>query len=290
MIRINLLAQQQASGKAAAAPKAGGGGGFNATGLLVAVILLIALGAALGSALMFFNRVRESQLAVERLQAEKKSIDAEINKKRADSEDLARTLSVLKTQYVVLQALDPPDRLLWSRKLNVLPMYVPGGIFLTDITVTENVKEVELPESRRRYADWEKNDKKGTPPTRTFKPVITQQMSLKGVSFVTEGGSSERIRKIIDFYNDLRDKKVTLEWNGEEVNFMDKFKDEEAFSDFESVEIDKRQCTKFAFNFTTRELNTQVDLESAELPGAEAPAARPAARRGRPAADEGNAE
>ena len=91
----------------------------------------------------------------------------------------------------MLNVLDPPNRLLWTEKLNIISDLRPENIYITQLEVTENVNQIETVASKRAIADWDEAKEDGepleTPRPRPVKvPIITQELTLTGVSYLTE--------------------------------------------------------------------------------------------------------
>jgi Tfp pilus assembly protein PilN len=255
MIRINLL-PQQAGGKAAAkssAPQSGT--------VMVTMILLVALLVTFGVFGFFFSQ----KLGAER---ELKEVNDKLAAAKTEKGDLERrytelraNLEVLRKQDRVLQVLDPPEgRLYWAQKLNILPAYLPEGVYLTKIQVTEDVKEVETRESRQRYQKWVQGGKKGKAPARDYTPIIKQKLQMDGIAYKSDGTSDQRLDLIIQFYNNLEDQKVVTPFNNEEASFMDAMTPNILFDPFDQAEVGGRPVTRFRFHMVSR----PVTADSAE--------------------------
>src|SRR5690606_21172648 len=126
------------------------------------------------------------------------ALGREIEQKEEQFEELQEMERVLRNQIALLETLDPPDRLFWAEKLNLLPLYVPDGVFLTTIEVTESSREVETADSRRLQDEWRRKParSRGPQPPQEFQTIITQQLELEGVSYVAEGTSDDRLALI----------------------------------------------------------------------------------------------
>jgi hypothetical protein len=108
---------------------------------------------------------------------------------------------VLNNQWELLQALDPPDRILWAEKLDMLANLMPANVFLTDIVVHENLVEVETESSIRARRKWEANDKKGPRPPVRKKPIITYVLNIKGLA--TGSDNVEQFDNVLKFHQAL---------------------------------------------------------------------------------------
>ena len=68
-------------------------------------------------------------------------LQAKVDKKRGEIGYLEAIEKIQRTQLEVLSNLDPPDRLLWSEKLNLVSDLKPKNLYLMEIEVKESVKE-----------------------------------------------------------------------------------------------------------------------------------------------------
>lgn len=251
MITINLL-QTETRSKAAASigePSQASGG------VLVAVVLLAVFGLAGGLLAYFYLDLARVQNEQAEIRQERNSLRAERDALEEEYETLREALETLRNQDRMLAILDPEDRLYWAEKLNILPMYVPDGVFLTRIRVTEQVQEVETPESRQAYEAWERQRRRGTredPPRRVMVPVIRQTLELDGVAYEPDGTSADRLSKIIAFYNALENDRVELPFSGEEVSFMDNMSSPITYRPFTESAVQGREVTEFRFVIQSR--------------------------------------
>ena len=254
MIRINLLPQETAAEARGAARTTEAGGTLIASLILVIAFAVVI---AAGSWVFSVRRAAVNDTQEIRVRAEKVKKDlAELKTKYAE---VRESMNALRNQIAVLKALDPDNRLYWARKLNILPLLVPDGVFLTGIKVVEDVKEVETSASRSRHAAWVKNKKTGPEPPRDVKPVIKQKLDLEGVSYMENGTSDQRLQLIIDFYRSLESKEVQVPFTGENVGFMEHFEPNIAFSPFEAAKISNRSCSKFRFTLISKPITSEED-------------------------------
>ncbi len=249
MIKINLLHQDGTSRSAAATSvSAPGSGSFLVAGILIAAFALI-----LGYGGFQFISWQSDIARTQEVRSKATSLEREISQKEEQFEELQEMERVLRNQIALLETLDPPDRLFWAEKLNLLPMYVPDGVFLTSIAVTESSREVETPESRKRQDDWRRRParSRGTQPPQQFQTIITQQLQLDGVSYVAEGTSDDRLALITTFLRDLQNKEVVSPSTGESTMFMENFRDIN-YANIEGVTLAGRECSKFSFTLRAR--------------------------------------
>jgi len=263
MIEINLL-QQEGRSKAAAATTEPS---VNAGNLLVAVVLLIAF--LIVGAVFYVSFAGTSALRSEynELSSQRARLQNETRTMEREYENLRETLEVLRNQDMILSVLDPEDRLFWAEKLNILPSYMPDGVYLTRIRVTEDVREVETPESRAAYEEWQRAQRRrgATPtdaPQRTMIPVIQQRLVLNGVAYVADGTSAQRLERIIQLYSNLEDMKVELPFSGEEVAFMDNMMPGVSYRPFNQGTMGGREVTEFEFVLQTRPAQPNVSTGS----------------------------
>ncbi len=250
MIRINLL-PQEASGKAIKSAGPSGSGG-----ILVGGILVITYAVILVAAYWVYSGQQAEMKKEAALKAEAAKIAKEIEAKRKEYKEINEALDVLRNQNSVLEILDPEKRLFWAEKLNILPMLVPDGVYLTEIKVTEDIREVETPESRRRHAEWAKTRKGNQPPKET-KPVIKQKLELSGVSYVQDGTSDQRLQLVIDFHNSLNYDLVRVPYSGEKTGFLEYMQPGINFDPVEGEKVTGRDVMKFKFYLVSKPMSSE---------------------------------
>jgi hypothetical protein len=248
MIKINLLQQEGRSRAVGATMAAPGGGAFLVAGVLVSAFVVI-----LGYGAVRYMVWTQDRNETQDVRSRAAALEREIQQKEEQFEDLREMERVLKGQVALLETLDPPDRMFWAEKLNLLPMYVPDGVFLTQIRVTESSREVETAESRRRQEEWRRRPSRtrGPQPAQEYQTVITQQLVLDGVSYVAEGTSDDRLLLITTFLRDLQNKEVTSPSTGETVRLFDGFRTID-YSPIEGVTLAGRECSRFSFTLRAR--------------------------------------
>ncbi len=249
MIKVNLLPQPQArkrGAKAAAAPAAGGA--------LVTLVLVLAYAVVIGVGFLVFYGKYQSDKALEAARAAKTAVKADIDKLEKEYQDLKTIKALYENQLEVLNALDPPERLLWAEKINLLPQLVPEGIYLTRVLVTEEVKEVETADSLRKKREWEEGGRRGPRPPTVKKPVIKQTLTLEGVAYV-EGTQSDkkRLQVFIDFVNNLKEREAVVPFTQKKKGFMEFFEDV-VYEPFSSDVLAGREVSRFVLKLRTRPL------------------------------------
>lgn len=250
MININLL-PQDIGRKASKGPSAGPSSGAMAvTGILVLIYAVI-----IGMGVFFLSSSQAVASERDRLENLRDDLEAEVAETEELYADLKEELEVLENQVVILQVLDPEDRLFWAEKLNLLPQVIPDGVFLTNIQVNENVVQRETQASKEAYDNWKKIPKKDrpkSPPRKQFYPEITYTVQFDGISYVEDGTDEQRLQKIIDFYTQLQSKELTVPFSGEKAFFMDKMNPNIDFPFVEKTDLQNREVAKFTFNLKSK--------------------------------------
>lgn len=272
MIKINLL-PQEAIGKAVAGPSSSGGGSV----VMVAAVLAVMYLGIIGGAWFVYQQGETAKKAEAALKKQNDDLKTTLSDKEKEFKEVSDALAVLRNQKAVLDTLDPPDRLFWAEKWNILPALVPDGVYITDIKVTEDVKEIETEESRAAQAEFTKAKKPGTPPKKQTTPVITQKLEIMGVAYVAEGTSDQRLQLVIDFYRSLQDKKAKIPFSGEEVDFLRYMNPTISYDPVEGISVNGREVTKFKFYVQSKPSQAAKKADAAKpAPAAAAPAKKSA--------------
>jgi hypothetical protein len=265
MIQINLLDPTQARSRtrpAGGARKATGGGGGSAFGALL-VMLTVALMVVLnvGVGWTFYCNVNKAGDEARRLRTEIKSVEDEIAKHKGDSDEVAQFEQVLRNQKEVLSTLDPPDRVLWCEKINMLSALVPRDVFLSDVEIKEVVKMVATEASRKAHAKWEElpKNKRGAEPEVVLHPVIHYDVTITGLA--TGRDSVEQFDNVLAFHKAMTGYQAANAQGGA-IRFMDGFVDNVDFGLIEATTYEGVPVNKFVFKLRT------------ESQGGEAPAAK----------------
>jgi len=217
MIKINLLPQEMMG---AGAQRTGSIGGGSAPGVIVAAVLIILFGANITVGGYIYTRWSGANSSFTSEKAKSDKVKADLKKTQVDYESTRASVDRMEKLISVATSLDPVGRVLWARKLNMLPSLVPEGIFLTKISITRRVTTKETPESIQGRAEWEKK-KKGEAPVKVENPVYTQTLILEGISYVPQGLDTQRLDQIIVFFKNLSEKKVRLPADKVDASFMD---------------------------------------------------------------------
>jgi len=254
MIKVNLLPQQEGAGgrrkggrKSGPAP--GAGGVAVALSLVLAYMVVIIVGVY-----VFYGKYQSDQ-DVKKAQDRQKTVQADIDRLEKEYKDLKTIKALYENQLEVLNALDPPNRLLWCEKLNLVPQLVPEGVFLTRVNVEEDVKEVETADSLRKRREWEQGGRQGPKPPVVKKPVIKQTLTLEGIIYV-EGSQADkkRLQLYIDFFQNLRTKEAMIPFTQKPKAFMEHFEGEEVNEPIVGDTVAGREVSRFTIKLRTRPL------------------------------------
>lgn len=289
MIRVNLLPQDtrsKASSKSAA-PEGPNPGGSPIVNVLSFLILVSCLGGASYGFYFINNEVSTRQTEEAKL---KKEIQDAEREERIRGEEF-RALQAKEKQALdrgrVLLTLDPPDRLLWAEKLNMLADLRPEGIAITKIELSEDVQMVTSPESAAEIARWEAAQREGanrnrsssggstsasssdsgsssggrrsrggggsaaTKPREVKIPIITQTLTIEGIAYQLQ--QQQRLTDINVFRSALDGYFLTLP-DRQMRRFMDGFKPSIARRNLAQInryQGFERVVTSFAFSIET---------------------------------------
>ncbi len=249
MIKVNLLPQEAAPrGAAAAGAGAPGASAIIALILVAAYVLVILVGAGV------WYKNDQSRQALLTAQRERDKVKADIASIENSFKEIKRNKELFQNQLGLLNTLDPPSRLLWCEKINLLPQLVPDGVFLTRVKVDEQITEVETPESVSRRRDWEqsKAKNKGAKPTVIKKPVIYQTLILEGVAYIEGGQSDRRLDLVATFLRNFKEKEVVVPHTKKTKSFMENFEGDVLFDPIVGDRIEGREVSKFVFRIRSR--------------------------------------
>ncbi len=253
MIRVNLApSREKRKFKPTRAPVMPSAPSTRPTLLSILIILIVYAGI-----FWFYHNMRQRVIA-DRSEFEKLNNEVEDFKKKVKIvqtkyEEIKRIIDITNNQLEILRALDPPDRILWSEKLNMLAELIPDGVYLTQIRLTESVTEVATKESEQKYKEWEKAGKKGTPPKLVKKPIIRQTLYLSGVSRAET--PEKRLRLISAFSEALKNFSWTTS-DGRVRKFYEDFTGEIDTSEIVNITLEGVPVTKFTFILQTKPFST----------------------------------
>lgn len=270
MIKVNLLPQELlGKGSSQKAQQSSDGG-------LVVFLALFGFVVVVGTIFGYSIHAQyQAEKAKKEAEARAKTLEGELRALRVEYEELELMLRILQNQKAVLDALDPPDRLLWSKKLNMLPMLVPENVFLTDIVLTEKVSEIETEESLKATQAWVAAGSKGTPPPKEKVPVIDQKMDMTGLAYSPEGKSENRLQRITEFRTNLESKDVKIPYTGKSERFIVGFRRTVGISAIELSSVMERDVSKFTFSLQAEQVKVNLPTKTE----AKAPAGAPAAAK-----------
>lgn len=132
------------------------------------------------------------------------------------------TMQEVEEKYQVAKALSPENRVFWSEKLNMLAKSrIDLAVFITKLQLTEQITEVETPESVKAREEF-RNRKTKKPgerePKAIKKPIINQDLTIQAIAYGND--SPQRLRQFNSFQEVLR----SMQWereNGTSVRFID---------------------------------------------------------------------
>lgn len=251
MIKINLLPQEMIGGKASGPSPAGA----NAGSLLVTLVLLLLFATNAFAGFLLYKSWSEASNAHAEVSRNAKKAKAELQATELRYKDTKGSIERMQKLLKVAEQLDPADRLLWSRKLNMLPYLVPEGVYLTEIRVAQTTREKDSDESVKARNDWAKStDKKKSaqPPPLVKIPVIFQTLTMRGISHVPDGTGVQRLQQITSFYRGMRDQKVQVPFDKEPMSFMDGFSNLPVPAPVLGRSLEGREVSVFSFTIVTK--------------------------------------
>lgn len=273
MIKINLLPQDMARGGAATGGSSGAASPAGEGGAIALAIMLLVLAILSGGSWYLYSQYNDAKTAHAAAKAENEKVKRELEQLKAEWQEIERDLQVMRNQIAVIETLDPPDRLLWTKKLNLLPMLVPENVFLTEILVTEKVEEKETEESVKAFNEWNKT-KKGPPPVRVKRPIIRQTLSLSGVAYSPNNRSDERLERITEFIRNLQESEAELPFDGKSYRFLEGMLPSINYSDIKQAQAGGREVLSFKFNIEAKPTQAATRKKEEPKPAAATPARR----------------
>lgn len=248
MIKINLVPPEFAGKRRKekiAAPKPS----FIVTLVLVGLAALVVC-----EGVLVYRARAASEKALKAAISERDDMQKKIEALEGEYKALKEIKDLVANQIEILHSLNPPDRLLWSEKLNMLADLIPPNVYITDLRMTENVENVETLESKTRRAEWEKAGKEGTPPAVVKKPIIKQSLQITGITFAEN--SEKRLQLVLDFLNALQ--RYSYRAPGGEVRrFMDNFDDLIKIVKIPTVLVQGVEVSQFTIVITSQPLGSQ---------------------------------
>ena len=250
MIQINLLDESGRKrrkgrmGRGAAAT--GGNDGSKLIGLVV--ILMLGVNGYFGWAA--FSTIHQSGGEYRALRDENASVKKEIDDKLNTADQIRQYREVLSNQMDVLRSLDPPDRILWCEKINMLSSLMPPNVFLAEIKIDEDIEMVETRASREARDKWKrsKDADKGREPNPVKRPVIKYIMRLTGLALGDD--SVRQMDNAMKMHEEMT-RYAYVDHQGVKRRFMTGFAPDIDFESFEVTTYEGESVTKFIFKLTT---------------------------------------
>ncbi|MBN1518423.1 hypothetical protein JXA32_17815 [Candidatus Sumerlaeota bacterium] len=189
MIEINLLPDDMRKGgraKSSKPVKAKTAPGTGISPLVPFVFLLMLAGTAVAGYMMLIDYYQK-KVEVKAIVDKELQLSNDVKRRQNELKDLERLETEVNTRLKILQSLDPEDRLFWAEKLNIISDLRLENIYLEKIELTEEVEDVETPESQLRRAEWQRarqRDANSVPraePRKETRPKIEQTLVLHGI-------------------------------------------------------------------------------------------------------------
>lgn len=259
MIQINLLPQNSSRGRSSGgqAAVARSGGGMGIVWAMAVLVLLIDGGAGY----LAFRQVTQATSKYMTVLSEYDMVKKQVDERMSKAEEVRQFREVVNNQMDVLRSLDPPDRILWSEKLNMLANLMPPNVFISEVEVKEYVTMVETAQSkaaRERYkkALANKKENEATPkePPVVNKPVIHYVMHITGLSLGEN--NDEQLNNVTKFHKAIINYE-RVDGKGEKRRFMDGFTSNIEFESIVATEYEGTPVNKFIFKLTTKPMGIE---------------------------------
>lgn len=275
MIKINLLPGEAAAKRAGAKKKAAGSGAL--TPFVLGLLVLYAGAAFLGW--RSYDKYASKKKEMADTQAKLTKLDKEIAEREKEFQEQLAEAQEIEEKFAVVQALNPPNRLYWSEKLNQLALaQTKAAVYVTRISMDEKIEEVETPESKARRAAWnakvKKPGSKEKPPPVVKMPIIKQTLTVQAIAYGTN--SSQRLQQVRLFMDALKN----LEWtrkSGEKTSFFAGMNPEMMTMSQKMTQIGGVDVLSFGFRIAALEQLTNVSNTDAKGETPPAPPGKPAA-------------
>lgn len=217
MIKINLLPPE--AGKKAA-PGAAKGPSLGLTPVHLLVALLLVLYAAGAVAFYWaYNEGTKADRAYQDVLNRKMRKEKERDRLKQEIQSSAALREDIEAKYEVARALSPENRIFWSEKLNMLALGRRElAVYITKISLSEKVDEVETPESVRKREEHKAKKLPGPEPAPIKRPIINQSLTIEAIAYGRD--AQEKLNNVVAFQNVLKN----LKWrrqNGTIVRFLD---------------------------------------------------------------------
>ncbi len=217
MIKINLLPRE--AGKKAAGAAAGPSGiHFNPMLVFTALLALLYVGAA-GAFFWAYSAGSQANRAYQEVKNRKDKKQKEVERRKKELLEKSAELEDIERRYEVARALSPENRIYWSEKLNMLALARRDlAVYITKLTLSEKVDEVETPESVKRRQEHRDKKLPGPEPAPVKRPIINQSLTIEAIAYGRD--AQEKLNNVVAFQNALKNLKWRRE-NGTIVRFLD---------------------------------------------------------------------
>ena len=268
MIQINLLDQstgrkQRSSGFNPRKSGSSSGPGAGSLILSLAIFLMAGLCGSLGWTC--YAKVHQAGEEYRELQRQVDGFKLKIEATKSKSQQVQEYRKVIENQLDVLNSLDPPHRILWCEKINMLANLVPNDVFISEINVNEKVNMVETHHSKADRDQWAKTDvkKRGKEPEKVMKPVIRYDFQVTGLALGQD--NVEQFDNVLKFQKAVAEYKLT-EANGSVHRFMDGFEKDIDFKSVESTLHEGVPVNQFIFQLTTTPMGADTVKTEGQKP------------------------
>lgn len=258
MIKINLLPQN--AQKRNKAGSSGSGGNRGTLLIVVAALAMLAVNAVAGWVVLSSVFVAKNEM--NDVKNKRDLISQQINKRMSEADRVRKFREVVTNQMDVLKSLDPPERILWCEKLNMLSNLVPPNVFLSEVQITEQVEMVETEASKAAHIKWERAEKKrGIEPQPVKRPLISYKMKVTGLALGKD--SFEQMNNAMKFHHAMTTY-IMKDSRGKAHRFMDGFNSNVDLGSIEATLYEGSPVNQFTFTLTTKVMGAEELRQPAE--------------------------
>lgn len=203
MIKVNLLPSEPGKRTGPAMRKVK----LPTSGIVPAMaVLVVVYGAAIFAGYTIYRQSADSKANVEAAEKLKKKTQSRVDEEKAKFQKNMSNWETVEEKYQVAQALNPENRIFWSEKLNMIALArMDLAVFVTKLTLTEKIEELETAESVKRRDEWknQKNHPAGQEqePKPIKRPIINQSLLVDAIAYGTD--APQRLRQILAYQNTL---------------------------------------------------------------------------------------
>lgn len=259
MIKINLLPQNSQKGLGASR-----GASVNRGAMLVVALALLMVALNGGALWMALSSVWEAKAELASVKTKLDLVNEQINKRMTEAEQVKKFRDVVTNQMDVLRSLDPPERILWCEKMNMLSNLIPPDVFISEINVTEQVEMVETEASKAARLKWERAEKKvGTQPAPVKRPLISYLMKVTGVALGKD--NVEQFNNVMKFHKSMTTYKMK-DAQGKEISFMDGFDPNINLGSIEATVYEGESVNEFTFTLRTKTMGGEETKPAGSSP------------------------